>query len=82
MRREKNEKKDDRYGGGETAFAAASPRLLALGLRPDGLPELCASARVPVTIPAFSLCFVIALRECRRYAADRTEDRTEKGNDG
>lgn len=71
-------KKDDRYDGRETAFAAASLRLLALGLRPDGLPELCAPARVPVTIPAFSLCFVIALRECRRYATDRTE----KGNDG
>ncbi len=78
MRRDKNEKKDDRYDGGETAFAAASLRLLVLGLRPDGLPEPCAHARVPVTISAFSLCFVIALRECRRYAMDRTE----KGNDG
>ena len=58
------------YAFGETAFAAASLRLLALGLRPDGLLELCAPARVPVTIPAFSLCFIIALREYARYAND------------
>ena len=44
-------------------FAASSLRLLALGQREDGLLELCAPARVGVTIPCFSLSFVTALCE-------------------
>lgn len=47
----------------DVAFAQASLRLLALGQREDGLLELCAPARVGVTIPAFSLSFVTAVWE-------------------
>ena len=48
-------------------YAQASLRLLALGLRSDGLLELCAPARVPITIPVFSLCFVTAVAESYDY---------------
>ncbi len=52
-------------------FARASLRLLSLGLREDGLLELCAPARVPVTIPAFSLSFVTAVCEHLAFCGDR-----------
>lgn len=52
------------------AFAQASLRLLARGLRDDGLLELCAPARLPITIPAFSLCFVTAVWENVQYSGD------------
>lgn len=42
-------------------FPAASLRLLALGIREDGLLEICAPARSPITIPSFSLAWIIAL---------------------
>jgi len=45
------------------AYAQANLRLLALGQRPDGLLELCAPARVAITIPCFSLSFVTAVWE-------------------
>jgi len=44
-------------------YAQANLRLLALGQRPDGLLELCAPARVAITIPCFSLSFVTAVWE-------------------
>lgn len=47
----------------DVTFAQASLRLLALGQREDGLLELCAPARVGVTIPVFSLSFVTAVWE-------------------
>ena len=45
-------------------------RLLAEGLREDGLLELCAPAKVRITIPAFSLAWVLALGEYRRFSGD------------
>ena len=48
---------------GEKRFAKASLRLLGMGLREDGLLELCAPARVPVVIPSFSLMWIVSLRE-------------------
>lgn len=44
-------------------YAQANLRLLALSQRPDGLLELCAPARVGITIPCFSLSFVTAVWE-------------------
>ena len=58
------------YVFGESRFAQASLRLLALGQREDGLLELCAPARVPVTIPVFSLSFVTAVCENVVYSGD------------
>ncbi|MBP0990239.1 MAG: hypothetical protein J5874_03570 [Oscillospiraceae bacterium] len=43
-------------------FAESSLRLLGLGSREDGLLELCAPARAPITIPAFALTWIMALR--------------------
>lgn len=54
----------------DVAFAQASLRLLALGIREDGLLELCAPARVPITIPAFSLSFVTAVCENIVFSRD------------
>lgn len=59
------------YVFGETAFAQASLRLLAKGMREDGLLELCAPARVSITIPAFSLSFIMAVSENVTYSKDR-----------
>jgi hypothetical protein len=51
------------YTFGDYAYAAESIRLLGQGLREDGLLELCAPARVPITIPVFSLAWICALRD-------------------
>lgn len=58
------------YVFGESRFAQACLRLLALGQREDGLLELCAPARVSITIPAFSLSFVTAVCENITYSGD------------
>lgn len=54
----------------EYSFAKASIRLLGLGIRPDGLLELCAPARVGVTIPAFSLMWIVSLWEYVQNSED------------
>jgi hypothetical protein len=51
------------YTFGDYAYAAESLRLLGQGLRADGLLELCAPARVPITIPIFSLAWICAVRD-------------------
>lgn len=51
-------------------FVAASLKLLALGLREDGLLELNAPSRVPITIPVFSLNFVSEVYEYLIYTKD------------
>ena len=58
------------YAFGETAFPKASLRLLALGQRENGLLEMCAPARWGVTIPAFSLCYIVALYEYWLFSGD------------
>lgn len=52
-------------------YAQANLRLLALSQRPDGLLELCAPARVAITIPCFSLSFVTAVWENLLYGGSR-----------
>lgn len=58
------------YTFGEYAYARESLRLLARSLRPDGLLCLCAPAKVSVTIPSFSIHWVIALCEYTKYSGD------------
>lgn len=58
------------YAFGEVEFAQASLRLLALGQRSDGLLELCAPAKVDVTIPIFSLNFIQAVCENVTFSGD------------
>ncbi len=51
------------YVFGNYEFAATSFDLLGRGIREDGLLELCAPAKVPITIPMFSLVWITALSE-------------------
>lgn len=47
-----------------------SLRLLALGQKENGLLELCAPAKSSITIPAFSLVFITAVKEYLENAGD------------
>ena len=58
------------YAFGEFTFPRENLRLMALSQNPDGLLELCAPARVPITIPSFSLAFILSLEEYGRYSGD------------
>lgn len=58
------------YAFGEYDFARENLRLLALSQREDGLLELCAPARIPITIPSFSMAFIIALEEHVRHSGN------------
>ena len=58
------------YTFGETEFAKASIRLMALSLREDGMLELCSPAVVSITIPSFSAIFVTQLQEYLLYSGD------------
>ncbi|MBQ5840463.1 MAG: hypothetical protein IIW40_00750, partial [Clostridia bacterium] len=60
------------YAFGESTFAQESLRLLAMSQREDGLLELCAPSRCFVTIPSFTLNFVIAVEENVRFSKDVT----------
>ncbi|MEI6168910.1 MAG: family 78 glycoside hydrolase catalytic domain [bacterium] len=51
------------YCFGNYDFAATSFDLLGRGIRADGLLELCAPAKIPCTIPMFSLVWISALAE-------------------
>ena len=58
------------YAFGEYEFPKASIRLLGQGLRADGLLELCAPADVSVSIPCFSLMWIVELYEYVLYSGD------------
>lgn len=58
------------YAFGEYDMPRASLRLLAQGQREDGLLELCAPARCSITIPSFSLDFILALDEYMLFSGD------------
>lgn len=58
------------YAFGEYDMPRESIRLLALGIREDGLLELCAPARCGVVIPSFSLMWIIELYEYVLYSGD------------
>lgn len=56
------------YCFGDYDFAEASLRLLGDGLRDDGYLELCAPARVHVTIPGYSMLWIVALKDFLIYS--------------
>ena len=58
------------YALGEYDMPRESIRLLSLGQRADGLLELCAPAKVNVTIPSFSLQWILELYEYVLYSGD------------
>lgn len=58
------------YAFGEYDMARESIRLLSGGLRDDGLLELCAPAKVNVTIPSFSLIWILEFYEYVMYSGD------------
>lgn len=58
------------YTFGEYTLCKESLRLLALGMREDGLLELCAPAKVASVIPSFSLFWIVALAEYAAYSKD------------
>lgn len=58
------------YAWGNYEFAATSFELLGRGIRPDGLLELCAPARVPVTIPIFSWIWFVEVDEHWLYSGN------------
>lgn len=59
------------YCFGEYDFPAASLDLLAGGLKPDGFLEMCAPAEIAITIPVFTLAWVLAVSDHYRYSGDR-----------
>lgn len=54
----------------EFDFARESIRLLGMGQRENGVLELCAPARISITIPAFSLIWIVQLQEYIQYSND------------
>lgn len=56
------------YCFGDYDFAEASLRLLGDGLVDDGYLELCAPARVHVTIPGYSMIWIVALKDFLMYS--------------
>ena len=58
------------YAFGEIEMPRESIRLLAAGLRKDGLLELCAPAEAWVTIPSFSLAWITCLYEYAEFSGD------------
>jgi len=58
------------YCFGDYAFAAASLDLLGKGLGSDGYLEMCAPAKIAITIPSFSMAWVVALADHLMYSGD------------
>ncbi len=55
----------------EFRFPWVSLDLLARGLKSDGFLELCAPAEVPITIPAFTFAWVLAVGDLFQHSADQ-----------
>lgn len=55
----------------ETVFPKACLRLIALGIREDGLCELCSPARAPITIPSFSAIYLLELNDYLTQTNDK-----------
>lgn len=58
------------YCFGEYDFPAASIALLGKSLREDGFLEMCAPAQLSITIPVFSLAWVLAAADHYQYSGD------------
>lgn len=59
------------YCFGEYTFAKASFRLLAKSLREDGYLDICAPGRAPITIPSFTLAWIMEIKDYYLYSGDR-----------
>ena len=59
------------FSGGNLQYAQANLRLISKGLRSDGLLQLCFPSRMYITIPAFSLYYILAVIENYEFAKDR-----------
>lgn len=60
------------YAFQEYAFPRACLRLMAEGIREDGLLPICFPAGIDLTIPSFSLHYFTAVREYGDYSGDWT----------
>ncbi|MCE5323557.1 family 78 glycoside hydrolase catalytic domain [bacterium] len=58
------------YCFGEYDFPAASIALLGKSLRDDGFLEMCAPAQLSITIPVFSLAWVLAASDHYHHSGD------------
>ena len=58
------------YAFGEYDMPRASLKLLSQSLRADGMLELCAPARIPITIPSFSAMYLVELQEYVLFSGD------------
>ena len=67
------------YCFGEYDFAKNSLSLLGDGLKDDGYLELCAPGEVPITIPAFSLMWILALADHLLFSGDVEFSRSRFG---
>jgi alpha-L-rhamnosidase len=59
------------YCFGEYAFAKASFRLLAKSLREDGYLDICAPGRAPITIPSFTMAWIMEVKDYYLYSGDQ-----------
>lgn len=67
------------YCFGNYDFAAASFDLLGKGLAKDGFLELCAPAEIPITIPSFSLAWILCLDDHLLYSGNREFCKSQLG---
>jgi len=58
------------YTFGEYSFPKASLRVMAKSIREDGTLELCAPGRLCLTIPSFTMIFIVQLYEYLLYSGD------------
>ena len=59
------------YCFGEYEFPRVSLDLLAHGLKQDGFLELCAPAEIEITIPVFTLAWILAVADHYLYTGDQ-----------
>lgn len=65
------------YVFGDYRYPQVSLDLLGGGLREDGFLEICAPARLPITIPAFTFAWVVAVEKNLLYSGDLTFVRSQ-----
>ncbi len=58
------------YAFGEYDFPKTSFALLGDGLKDDGYLEMCAPAAISLTIPSFSLCWILEVADYFRFTGD------------
>jgi alpha-L-rhamnosidase len=64
------------YGFGEYEFPKVSFALLGRGLKEDGFLELCAPAEIEITIPSFTMVWILAIRDAWLFSGNIDFTRT------